>query len=697
MVTPHFILHIGAHKTGTTYLQRVFAALAPALREQGVLYPDIWRPSSGQPGHHRLPPRLRTATHAELARDIAAITDQGCPVVLLSAEDLGRLPPDRIGVLRAALRGAPVTIVLHVRRWSDAVPSMWQETVRHGQDTALPTYLAPLLAHPDSDPTTNWSRRLRGWSTAFGRQNINLVSFNHLLHADLDPARHFLDTFLPDRLPDMGGAAGLLGQAAHPSMPAWRIEVIRGLNALHAGRGGSPGTAPRLWFLRALPNLDQDALRRTIEAAMTELTLSDDHPNLSRLHDALWNGWGDRMVPPVQPGRLFAAGHRTLRYLPDDAGDEPAVRSWLDRLYDAFRADAPAPATPSSPSPPRPTPPRPSPQWPSPPWHPESLAARMPFLRRRGELTRATRAFLEDRGYLEVETPCAVPAPGEEVHLRPFATSRTHPDGTAEPLWLHTSPEFAMKKLLVGGAGPIFQFARVWRNEEGSALHAPEFTMLEWYRPHADMDALIAETTDLLRAVLPPVVTCRGVTTDLSRIERLTVAEAFARHAGADVLGTAGDAAALAASAGVALRNNETWEDLFFRLLLDRVEPNIGHAHPTFLTHWPADQAALARRDPDDPRVALRFELFVCGIELANAFVELTDAAEQRARFIQDRARRHALYGPDWPMDAAFLAALAHGMPPSSGIALGFDRLAMLATGADRIGQVLWLPPPDLA
>lgn len=320
----------------------------------------------------------------------------------------------------------------------------------------------------------------------------------------------------------------------------------------------------------------------------------------------------------------------------------------------------------------------------------------MPFLRRRAELTRATRAFFEGRGYTEVETPYAVPTPGEEVHLRPFATSRSHPDGRTEPLWLHTSPEFAMKKLLTAGAGPIFQMARVWRNGEGSALHAPEFTMLEWYRPGADMDALVAETTDLLRAVLPGVVTCRGVTTDLGRMERLTVAEAFTRHAGADVLGTAGDVVALARSAGVAPRPEETWEDLFFRLLLDRVEPNLGRAHPTFLTHWPAEQAALARRDPDDPRVALRFELFVCGIELANAFVELTDAPEQRTRFEADRARRHALFGPDWPMDEALLAALALGMPPSSGIALGFDRLAMLATGADRIGQVLWLPPPDL-
>ena len=273
------------------------------------------------------------------------------------------------------------------------------------------------------------------------------------------------------------------------------------------------------------------------------------------------------------------------------------------------------------------------------PWHPESLAARMPFLRRRGLVTAATRAFFIGRGYAEVETPYAVPTPGEEVHLRAFRTEREHPDGRLQPLWLHTSPEFAMKKLLVAGAGPIFQLARVWRNGEGSDLHAPEFTMLEWYRPGADMASLIDETTAYLRAVLPPVVTCRGVTTDLSRIERLTVADAFARYVGVDVLATAEDAPALAAAAGTPLRENESWEDLFFRLLLGRVEPRLGRSHPTFLTHWPAAQAALARRDPADPRVAERFELFVCGIELANAFVELTDADEQRARFEADRAQ----------------------------------------------------------
>ncbi len=130
----------------------------------------------------------------------------------------------------------------------------------------------------------------------------------------------------------------------------------------------------------------------------------------------------------------------------------------------------------------------------------------------------------------------------------------------------------------------------------------------------------------------------------------------------------------------------------FFRLLLERIEPHLGRAQPTFLTHWPAAQAALARRDPADPRVAERFELFVCGIELANAFVELTDAAEQRARFVADRARRHALTGAaDWPLDEDFLAALEGGLPPCAGIALGFDRLAMIAAGAERIEQVLWL------
>ena len=314
------------------------------------------------------------------------------------------------------------------------------------------------------------------------------------------------------------------------------------------------------------------------------------------------------------------------------------------------------------------------------PW--QTLPDRMALLRRRNLLAQGVRSFFTARGYMEVETPYVVSAPGEEVHLRAVP---------AGGKWLNTSPEFAMKKLLAGGSGPIFQLARVWRDEPWSDTHAPEFTMLEWYSLGADMDGLMAETFALLRATLPPEVTCRGITTRLDVPEFLTVAEAFTRYVGADVLATEGDAPALAAQAGAKLRDGEGWEDLFFRLLLERIEPHLGRGRATFLTHWPAAQAALARKCPADPRVAERFELYVCGIELANAFVELTDADEQRDRFLADRARRHALYGPDWEMDEDFLSSVA-ALPACSGIALGFDRLAMLATGAARIADVLWLP-----
>jgi lysyl-tRNA synthetase class 2 len=300
------------------------------------------------------------------------------------------------------------------------------------------------------------------------------------------------------------------------------------------------------------------------------------------------------------------------------------------------------------------------------------LADRLPALRRRARLAAATRAFFNARGYLEVETPYIVPAPGEDEHIPAIAAGGG---------WLHTSPEFAMKKLLAAGSGPIFQLARVWRDEPVSARHLPEFTMLEWYNLVPDMAALISETQAYLRAVLPPCITRNGVTTDLTRYERLTVADAFARHSGADVLGTAGDAAALATQAKATLRPGETWEDLFFRLLLERIEPHLGQACPTYLTHWPIAQAALARPDPADPRVAERFELYVGGLELANAFIELTDAAEQRRRFTTDR--RHP-----WPIDEDFLDAVAH-LPPCAGIALGFDRLAMLATSADKVSQAV--------
>jgi lysyl-tRNA synthetase class 2 len=343
---------------------------------------------------------------------------------------------------------------------------------------------------------------------------------------------------------------------------------------------------------------------------------------------------------------------------------------------------------------------------PTPPWHPESLAARLPFLRRRARLAAETRAFFTARGYAEAETPCLVPVPGMEVHLRAFRSEyRPHLGaGRATTLWLRTSPELALKRLLVAGAGRIFELARVWRNGELSPRHAPEFTMLEWYAPRLTLDGLMDETELFVRSVCPRHVAHGGVATDLAApFERLSCAHVFRTYCnGLEILETvdpataAGDAEALhaaARAAGLDLQAGLSWEDAFFHLLLTHVEPRLGRDRATFLTHWPAPQAALARRDPAEPRAALRFELFVAGLELANAFDELTDPAEQRARFTRDVEARKAEAGEEgWDVDEDFLAALDHGMPAGSGIALGFDRLAMLASGAQQIQQVLWLP-----
>ncbi|WP_426958157.1 EF-P lysine aminoacylase EpmA [Muricoccus radiodurans] len=342
------------------------------------------------------------------------------------------------------------------------------------------------------------------------------------------------------------------------------------------------------------------------------------------------------------------------------------------------------------------------------PWHPASLADRLPALRRRADLTRATRAFWEARGCTEVETPALVPVPGMEVHLHGFPTRFTPHLGRGEGrgLWLRTSPELAIKRLLVAGCGACFELARVWRNGEVSTRHAPEFTMLEVYLPGAGLPALIDAVEEFLRATLPPRVAHAGVETDLTLpFERIPVAEAFCRHAnGLDILSTVapetaeGDAAALhaaARAAGLEAPIGLGWEDLFFHLMLEHVEPHLGRGRGSFLTHWPAPQAALARRDPADPRAALRFEVFAAGLELGNAFDELTDPDEQRTRFVRDVAERRRLYGDGegtaWALDEDFLAALEHGLPATSGIALGFDRLAMLAAGVPDIDSVRWL------
>ena len=336
----------------------------------------------------------------------------------------------------------------------------------------------------------------------------------------------------------------------------------------------------------------------------------------------------------------------------------------------------------------------------APAWRPDQFARRRPYLELRARLTRATRDFFAARDFLEVETPALQVSPGLEPHLSAFGTELVSADRqSGRPLYLHTSPEFAMKKLLAAGLPRIFQLAHVFRNGERAATHHPEFTMLEWYREGA-YENVMADTGALLTALAAETgrveVSWKGIACDLSLPpERLTVADAFARHTGIDLLKSAGDVEALAREAvriGARAAEGDRWDDLALRILAERIEPHLGAGRPTFLVEYPAEMAALARLKPGDPRVAERAELYICGLEIANGFGELTDATEQRRRFEADMALKERLYGTRYPIDEDFLAALAHGLPDCTGMALGFDRLVMLLAGAARIEDVLWLP-----
>ena len=337
-------------------------------------------------------------------------------------------------------------------------------------------------------------------------------------------------------------------------------------------------------------------------------------------------------------------------------------------------------------------------------WRPDLHAERRPRLILRNRIKQAVRAWFEAQGFVEVEAAALQVSPGNEAHLHAFATEAIGPDGGRSPLYLHTSPEFACKKLLAAGERRIFDFARVWRNRERGALHHPEFTLLEWYRAEepyvrlmADCQALLALAADLAERGR---FSFRGLSCDpRAEPERLTVADAFGRHAGVDLLRTLsvkgepdrGALAEAAAARGIRVAADDTWSDVFSRILVERVEPRLGEGAPTILYEYPTAEAALARRTAHDPRVAERFELYVCGVELANCFGELTDPAEQRRRFEAEMAEKARVYGERYPIDEDLLEALAV-MPAASGAALGFDRLAMLATGAERIEQVLWTP-----
>lgn len=331
-------------------------------------------------------------------------------------------------------------------------------------------------------------------------------------------------------------------------------------------------------------------------------------------------------------------------------------------------------------------------------------AERRPFLIARTRIAAALRRFFEARDFVEVETTALVRSPGNETHLHAFATDLVTPAGTDTRLYLRTSPEFACKKLLAAGERRIVEFARSFRNRERGAVHHPEFTLVEWYRAHEPYETLMEDCA----AILALAAEASGATQfsfrdraidPFAAPERLTVAAAFARDAGIDLMDVLAPAAparfaAAAAAAGVRTAADDTWGDIFSRVLVERIEPRLGLERATILYEYPAVQSPLARPKESDPRLAERFELYACGVELANGFGELNDAAEQRRRLEEQMAEKQRVYGERYPIDEDFLAALAV-MPPASGIALGFDRLVMLATGARRIEQVLWAPMPD--
>ncbi len=343
---------------------------------------------------------------------------------------------------------------------------------------------------------------------------------------------------------------------------------------------------------------------------------------------------------------------------------------------------------------------------PSPWWAAHRHADRRPALLARARIKSAIRAWFEAEGFVEVETSCLQVSPGNETHLHAFKTEAIGTDMQRRDFYLHTSPEFAMKKLLAAGEEKIFTFAPCFRNRERGPLHAPEFTMLEWYRAGAGYETLWEDCAALMKIAAEVTRrmewSWRGRTCDVTKTyDWTTLDQAFAQfaeialHETYDAASVNRDALTERARAhGIAFGGDDTWADIFSRVLAEKIEPYLGLYRPEILCEYPVHEAALARPKLDDPCVAERFELYVCGVELANGFGELNDPAEQRRRFEKWMNDKERIYAERYPIDDDFLAALEH-MPAASGCALGFDRLVMLATGATHIDQVLWTPMPE--
>lgn len=332
-------------------------------------------------------------------------------------------------------------------------------------------------------------------------------------------------------------------------------------------------------------------------------------------------------------------------------------------------------------------------------FHPDTFKQKIPALKKRMALTKTLRTYFDGNGFWEVETPALQVMPCADKHIHGFATELWGPDlKPKETLYLHTSPEFDMKKLLAAGAQNIYQLCHVYRNGESTVRHSPEFTLLEWYRAGGNYRDMMTDCRNLLRAGAGDLeisyYTYGPHKADpFADWLEISVTEAFERYAGLDLgqylADTSGFNAAIQET-GIRTAPDDAWDDLFFRVMAEKIEPYLGMGVPAILYDYPSDMACLSRKKPEDPRYAERFELYVCGVELANAFSELTDAAEQRRRFEAEMKEKQALYGFSYPVDEEFLQALEYGMPEAAGCALGFDRLVMLTIGGEDIKQVMW-------
>lgn len=337
MTRPRYLIHIGAHKTGTSYLQDLFQSLAPRFLERGLLVPDRWHRRRRQAGHHQLPIDLARGHTQDLQREFAEVEGAGARDVLISSEGLSGMRPEGVRLLGQLIGGAEVRIVFYCRRWSDLLPSSWQEGIRQGHCRPFSDLVKRVMSRPAEQHLVNFDQRLSAYAEVFGRDRLNIVSFSNVVDARLDIGHHFFDSFLRDYA-DVVRAASDAGQPRHASMPLWQAETVRGLNILADRFGEQRSSARRVWFHRNQGSLDLGDVRTRMERAVRSVTIDDDHPKLRALHEELFQKWGDRLVEPRGEWGFFAPRKRDVSFVPAERTTAPAMERMILPLYDKYRA-----------------------------------------------------------------------------------------------------------------------------------------------------------------------------------------------------------------------------------------------------------------------------------------------------------------------------------------------------------------------